>query len=71
MLYRQPEWIERNLWSEISPLDHWDHAIMERTDVNEGFSPIARDLLPSYLFISLRHATRTLLLTVNLIPQTS
>jgi hypothetical protein len=37
-------------------------------NVNEGFSPIARDLLPSYLFILLRHAPRTILLTVNLSP---
>jgi hypothetical protein len=38
--------------------------------VNEGFSPIARDSLPSYLFITSHHAPRTLLLTMHLSPQT-
>jgi hypothetical protein len=38
--------------------------------VNEVFSPIARDPLPSYLFIPSCHASRTLFLTVNTSPQT-
>jgi hypothetical protein len=38
--------------------------------VNQGFSPIARDLFPSYLFIPSPHAPRTLLIIMNLSPQT-
>jgi hypothetical protein len=38
--------------------------------VNEGFIPIASDLLPSYLFIPSRHAPRTLFPTEILSPQT-
>jgi hypothetical protein len=34
--------------------------------VNEGFRLIASDPLPSYLFIPLRHAPRTLFPIVNL-----
>jgi hypothetical protein len=38
--------------------------------VKEGFSTVARDPLPIYLFILLHHAPGTLFLTVNMSPQT-
>jgi hypothetical protein len=35
-----PEWLEMQLLSKRSPLDHWDHAITDGIALIEAFLPV-------------------------------
>jgi hypothetical protein len=40
MFDRWPERVERHLWLEIFPPDHWDRATMDRTELMKASHPL-------------------------------